>query len=181
MCSRRIGNWYAVSELSCCWFVHQILLLHLWAGTNQDSLEAPLSSTSRVSVPVCPNGRVAYLTLMDHWTWVDISQHTLTTGQWWYLIAKRCRQYDDRPADQDLSLGGGRDVSFQSDLYCDWVNAKCPRSTNSLGKAWQFGLYIHWSFQKKFFGITVTFSVLSAFIQFPFQVLTWNNYYLIVT
>lgn len=64
------------------------------------------------------------------------------------------RQYADRLADQECSLGGGREVSLQLDLYYR-VNAKCSGSTKrrdgSLGKAWQFGLYILTRFFKKFF------------------------------
>lgn len=38
------------------------------------------------------------------------------------------KQYDTRPVDQELRLGGGREVSVQRDL---------PESTNR--REWQFG------------------------------------------
>lgn len=48
------------------------------------------------------------------------------------------KQHDARPADQELGLGAGREVSLQRDL---------PGSTNrrewSSGKAMQFDVFIH--------------------------------------
>lgn len=89
------------------------------------------------------------------------------------------KQYYDRPADQELKLGGEGEVSLQLDLYYNRVNIKCSGSTKRRKE--QFGERLEiWSLYSLAFS-KMFFSILSAFMQFTFQLLNGHSYYLILT